>query len=104
MAKIARQLVFTGLGTFSTSVDDTGVYEIIASLTLPTKAKGASGDSAVVTVLKQNSTTMRTSPAGEEGFMFPLTCAAGDTIQIILSSAATVDQASNVIKGTVAIG
>lgn len=105
MANSAIHMVISGLGTTVASVQDTGTYDIIGSLSLPAINKGDTANSQVVTVVKQNATTLFTGSAGSAGFMLTgLAAAAGDTFSVILSSSTAVDQGLNVIKATVAIG
>jgi hypothetical protein len=55
-------------------------------------------------VVKLNSTTKLTGIAGAEGFYVKITgAAAGDTINMLLSSSNAADQGLNVIKTNVAI-
>lgn len=105
MANSSGQMLLSGLMTATTSVNAAGTYDIIGSLTLPGITKGSTANSQVVATIKQNGSTIFTGQAGAEGFMITgLTCAAGDTISVQLSSGAAVDQGLNLIKCTVAIG
>jgi hypothetical protein len=105
MATISSQMVLSGLGTFTTSVEVTGLYDISGSLSLPEISKGDPASSQVVSTIKKNGSTIFTSSAGAAGFQiknYPFTAA--DTVTVQLTSAAAVDQGINVIKCTVAIG
>lgn len=104
MANSVVNMVMSGLGTAQASVSNAGSYDIIGSLTLPGISKGDPSNSQVVTVVKQNGTTMYTGLPGAEGFQLILQCAAADIIAVQLSSAAAVDQGINVIKAVVSIG
>ncbi len=104
MARLVQQLVIEGLNSAQTSVQDAGKYALTCKISNPTVSKGDSANSAAVALVKQNGSTIFTSPAGAEGFNLTLTCAANDVIQVSLSSAAAVDQPLNVIKTSVAIG
>lgn len=97
-------MTISGLTSAQTSVPLAGLCQIICSLSLPMISKGSSANSQVVTVIKQNGSTMYTSSAGAEGFQISLSCAANDVISVTLSSAAAVDQSLNVIKANVSIG
>lgn len=98
-------MVLCALGTFTTSVQAAGLYDIIGSLTLPGITNGAPANSQVVAAISLNSSLLFTGQAGAKGFeIVGVNCAAGDIIQVQLSSAAPVDQGVNVIKCTVAIG
>jgi len=97
-------MVLNGLGTQQQSVGAAGTYDCIISLNLPTISKGDPASSQVVTVIKQNGSTIYTGLAGAEGTMITVVCAAGDIIAVQLSSAAAVDQGLNAVRGIVAIG
>ena len=95
---------YTGLGTFSIGVPNADQYQISGTLRLPGIPKGDATASSVVVVVKQNSTTLYTGTAGAAGFgNIIANCAAGDTISVITSSAATVDQPINAVQTTVSI-
>lgn len=103
MANFNQNLVFNGLSSQSFTIPIAGNYFVEGKISLPTIVGGA-GPSAVVAVINQNASPVYTGLAGAEGFRADLLCAAGDVIQIVLSSAAAADQALNVIKATVAYG
>lgn len=65
---------------------------------------GTQTQSAVVTVIKVNSTTQITSNAGDRG-VGPITvqCSSGDTIKVITSSSASVDKQPQAVQTTIAI-
>lgn len=65
---------------------------------------GTQTQSAVVTVIKVNSTTQLTSNAGDRG-VGPITvqCTAGDTIKVITSSSAAIDKQPQAVQTTIAI-
>lgn len=104
MSDFAGKMVISGLGTFTTSVPVAGIYGVDVKLSLPTLSDGAFDNSAVVTVIKQNSSTIYTGVAGGEGAKVVLNCAASDTISVLTSSASAVDNVLNAVKGVVAIG
>lgn len=91
-----------GLNTYSVIVPNAGPYAIKGKLTLPTIVGGGGASSCVVTV-NQNGSPVYTGVAGAEGYFTTLNCAVGDTIAVVLSSAAAVDQALNAVKATVGI-
>ncbi len=89
---------FTGLNTIVVGVPTADSYVLTGTLTLPNIQSGASSDSQVVVTVLQNSSTMYTGLAGARGFRVPITAAANDLISIALSSSASIDQGSNVIR------
>lgn len=102
MANYNQNLVFTGLGTLTTSVPSAGPYKMEGKISLPTLV-GGSGVSACVCTINQNGSPIYTGTAGAEGFGIEPTCAANDTFTFVLSSAAAPDQVLNAIKMTVSI-
>lgn len=104
MAQLATQMILSGLGTMQSNVSQAGTYLLTCTLSLPAINKGDSANSQVVTVVKQNGSTIYTGLAGSEGFQINLACAAGDIIAVQTTSSAAVDQNTNVIKAQVAIG
>jgi hypothetical protein len=65
---------------------------------------GTQTQSAVVTVVKVNSTTKYTSNAGDRG-VGPITvqCTAGDTIKVITSSSASIDNQPQAVQTTITV-
>ena len=65
---------------------------------------GTQTQSAVVTVIKVNSTTKYTSAAGDRG-VGPLTlqCTAADTIHVVTTSAASIDNQPQAVQTTITI-
>lgn len=92
-----------GLGTYTVVIPNAGPYIVKGKLTLPTIVGGASANSSCVVTVVQNSTTIYTGNAGAEGFSTTFLGAAGDSIAITTSSAASVDQPLNAIKMVVGI-
>lgn len=90
----------SGLSEQDIKVPTTDSYTVQATLALPSKGDGPS---AVVTVIKVNSTTKYTSNAGDLGLKCIVACASGDTIKIITSSANTNDNAMNAVRITATI-
>jgi len=99
-----NSMVIPGLESSSACIGSAGNYTIIGKLQLPSVTDGSSANSSVVSTVKQNGTTIFTSQAGSSGFRINLPCAAGDIIQVSLSSAAAVDQPPAAVRCTVAIG
>lgn len=97
-------MVMSDLSVASQSVQSAGTYDIIGSLSLPGISKGDAANSQVVAVVKQNGSTKYTGSAGAAGFQITLVLAAGDVIEVDLTSGAAVDQGLNKVKCIVAIG
>lgn len=96
--------IFCGLGTYTITVPDSGVYYINGQLSLPSISAGSSASSSVVVTITQNSTLRYTGVAADRGFHLELPCTAADAIHITLTSAAAVDQGKNDIKTAIQIG
>jgi hypothetical protein len=97
-----RPFTCTGLGTFGIIVQTAGLKTVSGTLTLPNINQGASADSAVVVTVNLNGgSTLYTGGAGATGFETQVSASAGDTINVILTSAAAVDQGLNVVKSTI---
>jgi hypothetical protein len=109
----------TDLGTTTINIPTTDVYNIQATLQLPTQSGsalagpgGGAGtgtgappqvSSQVVATVKQNGTTILTTAPGQQGFALnTLVCTAGDVITIALSSSLSADQQPQAIKMTIA--
>ena len=92
----------SNLGEIDIIVPDTSMYTVKCTLTLPSIVQG-NGQSAVVTVVKVNSTTKYTSNAGDFGVDCEVACSAGDTIKIITSSSNANDNAINAVRIQIAI-
>lgn len=103
MATFNQNAVFSGLGTFSVIVPIAGPYFIEGKSTIPTLVNGG-GQSQLVATINQNGSPIYTGVAGAQGFRTDVTCAANDTIAIVLTSAAAPDLGLNVIKTTIDIG
>lgn len=86
-----------GLGEIDIIAVTTGTYGVQCRLLLPTQIQSGSA-SAVVTVIKVNSTTKYTSAAGDLGVDIQVAATAGDTIKIITSSAQANDNANNAVR------
>lgn len=92
-----QNFVFSGLGTLSTQVPTAGLYLLRGQISLPTLV-GGSGVSSCLVTINQNGSPVYTGQAGAEGFQAEIQCSALDTLAVVLSSAASADQPSNVIK------
>lgn len=104
MANFLQSASFNGLGTMSTTVDTAGPYYVKGQLSLPTLVSGMGASLVVVTINLNGGGALYTGLAGAEGFYKDLLCAAGDIINVILSSGAAPDQPLNVIKSNISIG
>ena len=104
MANYYQNLEINGLGTITTTIPIAGTHFFDGKLTLPGINKGSSGASAVVVTITQNGPTVYTGVAGANGFRTDITCAVGDVIGFVLTSAAAVDQPLNAVKGVIALG
>jgi len=87
----------SGLGEIDIVVPTTDTYVVNCRLSLPSQIQG-NGQSAVVTVVKVNSTTKYTSNAGDTGLECVIQCSAGDTIKVITSSSNANDNAINAVR------
>ena len=95
---------FTDLGSHSIGINKTEFVTIAGKISLPTIGEGASGNSQVVVNIDVNGgSPFYTGNAGDEGFQTGYSATAGDTVHIVLTSAAAVDQGLNLIKTTVSV-
>lgn len=98
-----QNLVLNGLSSVSTAVPAAGPYKVDGKISLPSLVAGSSANSSVVAVVNKNGSAIYTGVAGAEGFGVEANCAAGDVLQVVLSSSAAVDSGLNVVKSTIAI-
>lgn len=103
----------SGLGTQTFNVVTTGLYTCRVKYFIPYQASGSSGYSTDTTggsslqvLVKQNATTVLTlsGPSPYQPLMggsVVIQATAGDTITVVPSSAAAVDNAPNAIKGII---
>lgn len=78
-----------------------GIYFVQGYLSLPQITTDTAA-SAVVAVVKQNSTTKYTSGAGDMGFAIPqLSLSSGDVVSVTTSSSAACDNVINAVTGQV---
>src|ERR1700678_3820563 len=97
-----KTFTFAGLGTAGIRMNTAGLKTISGTLPLPTINQGASADSSVVVTINLNGgSTLYTGAAGAQGFETQVACSAGDVVNVIFTSAATVDQGLNVVKSTI---
>lgn len=103
MAQVEQNAVFCGLGTFTYVAPIAGPYFVEGKSSIPTLSNGG-GVSSLLTVVNVNGSPVYTGVAGAEGFYVVTTLAALDSVTIVFSSAAAVDQGLNVIKSTISLG
>lgn len=110
MVNSAVNLNSNGLGTLTYVIPAAGTYAFDGKIHVPTAVENAGtagnlgGVSAVVVTISQNGTQRYAGMAGAQGFqLYQLPCAANDSITIVTSSAAAVDQGLNAVKLTMAI-
>ena len=101
-APFNQNYTLSGLVTLSVGVPNAGPYVVKGKISLPTVTDGG-GASSVVAVVNLNGSPVYTGTAGAEGFRANLLCAAGDTVAVVLSSAAAPDNVLNAVKSTVEI-
>lgn len=103
MSQFSQTLVFQGIGTASVVVPNAGTYVVESKSTIPTSVAGSSASSLVSTI-KLNASTILASVAGAQGARSVVTgVAAGDTLSVVYTSAAAVDNALNAIKSVISI-
>jgi hypothetical protein len=110
----------TGLREFDFIVPNTDGYTVQGTLQLPNivpamSAYGAGAgagtgtgggpqvNSQVVATIKQNSSTLYTTNAGDRGFLVNVNASAGDIISVILSSSLAQDEQPEAVSCTIAI-
>lgn len=105
MANFVGLQTICGLGTFPVfTAPAAGVYFVNGQLTLPSLVQG-SGASSVVVVVNVNGSPVYTGIAGATGFQVnQITCAAGDAVTAVLTSAAAPDAVLNAVRGVVGCG
>lgn len=105
MANFTAQNSLNGLQTTTLFIaPTTGLYFVNGQLSLPSLAKGAVGPSAVVAVVNVAGSPVYTGTAGATGFQANVSCTAGDTVNVALSSSNAADQVLNVVTGVVGSG
>jgi hypothetical protein len=103
MANFSQNYTIAGLETAAFYVPLAGLYTLSGKINLPA-ARDTGIASNVVTTVKQNSTTIFTSTAGAPGFSIPFNAAAGDEVQVILSSSTPEDEVLNAVNATISLG
>lgn len=115
--QVNNSTVFAGLGTSSFTVVTAGLYTCAFTSTIPYQAAGSSNNSSVTTggsslqvVINQDvgggpvAKLTVGSPSPTQPIMggsVRLVCAAGDVITVVMSSAATADNALNAVKSII---
>ena len=97
-----QTIQFTNLGTISVGCPEAATYNVDVKLQIPSRVQSGS-DSAVLTVIKKNASTIYTGVAGSTGAWTQVACSAGDTISVVTSSSNTIDNNLNAVQGTIAI-
>lgn len=115
-----QTLTATNLGTTTLNILNTDIYNVNVTLQIPnvvpTATQGTGGGagtgtgggtqiaSQVVTTIKQNGSTIGTSAAGSKGLTLAgVSCTAGDTITVALTSSLSQDQQPNAVQATIAL-
>ncbi len=96
----------SGLGTFPICAPNVGTYTLTGKITLPKISRGDVANSQVVVTVNVNGGgTIYTGAASADGFFIqPLVIASANSlVNVILTSAAAVDQGTNKIKTTITL-
>ena len=99
----SQGFTIAGLQTLTINIPVAGVFLLQGTISLPTPTDGG-GQSAVVSTIKQNGTTVQTSIPGAQGFAVTLECSEGDVLTVALTSANAVDAVPNAVKAVVSVG
>lgn len=91
-----------GIGSVSVQVP-AGAGFVKGKLSLPSII-GGNGPSSIVVTVNQNGSPIYTGSAGAEGFYVTFLGALNDTIAVVTSSAASIDNALNTVKMQFQIG
>lgn len=102
MANFSLTFTTTNLGTSSFKLPNNGTFALDGKIQIP-KPQDGSAASSLVVVINKNGSAQYTGLAGAAGFYAEVSGVAGDTIAVVLSSAAAVDNVINAIKATVAV-
>lgn len=97
-----QNVEFQGIVDTAVGIPEAGLVTVDVKCTIPTLVAGG-GVSALVIVIKKNSSTIYTGTAGQQGAWTQVQVAAGDVIHVVTSSANAVDAALNTVKGVIAI-
>jgi predicted aconitase with swiveling domain len=93
----------SGLETLTINIATAGAKQLTGKISLPRPSQGATSASQVVTIIKQNGTTVFTSLAGADGFAIPLLTAAADVITVALASSQAEDEVLNAVNAVVSL-
>lgn len=100
-----QSLEIAGLTNVQVAVPAAGLYFVKGKVQLPRLAAGGTQSEVVVTVTNTTQeTTPYTGDAGADGFYCTTSCAAGDVLEVAVSSSTPGDEVLNVIKTQVQIG
>ena len=97
-----QNVEFQGIVDTAIGIPVAGLVTVDVKCTIPTLVSGG-GVSALIITIKQNSSTIYTGTAGNQGAWVQFTAAAGDVLHVITSSANAVDSALNAVKGVIAV-
>ena len=118
MGEFRITTTMNGLQTFTTDVPDTAQYTVNVTNTIPIAQSGNTGSgagsqpfqsstaalvSSLVTTIKHAGSTVYTSETGGRGAFVVISATAGDSIQVITSSASANDSANNAVQSTISI-
>ena len=103
MLNFSQNLSFQGLGTLTWVCPETSAYQLSGKISLPELTPGSSAPSSCLVTINVNGTPKYTGQAGAQGFACTLSLTLADSVTIVFSSAAAVDQFPNVIKSVISI-
>lgn len=100
----SQNTILSGLGTVTFIAPSNGDYKIDGKISLPSMSAGDTAASALVVTINKNGSPVYTGLAGARGFEnVILALLTTDTVTVVMSSAAAVDQPRNVIKSSISI-
>jgi hypothetical protein len=97
-----QNTVFNGLGIITFIAPFAGDYTFSGKITLPTATNSGTQSQLVVTINKNGASVYTGLPAAE-GYKLVQNLLTTDTITIVFSSSAPVDQGLNVIKTSLSV-
>lgn len=120
MAAQSSSQTVTNLGVTTLNIQNTDIYNVNVTLQIPTgvpaptagagagagtgTTTGGLVPSQVVTTIRQNGSTIGTSTAGAKGLTLAgISCTAGDTITVTLTSSLSQDQQPQAVQATIAL-
>lgn len=104
MANYLLSEVVQGLQTVTFTAPAADQYVVDIKTTISTlTTTGGTQQSQLVTTINQNGSPVVAYPAATRGSQTRLSCAQGDVITIVFSSASAVDSALNAIQSVIAV-